>query len=377
MTHENGVEELGYKHYFEDLRQRHAKHLGYPYNLRFDRRDLSEALGLLINNLGDPYVASNYASDSREYEQKVVEFFLRLWHFDDEWGYVTSSGTEGNLVGILYGKCYLPGAHLVYSESSHYSVPKAAVAYGLPSIRVRTQPSGEMDYEALREAVRASGAKSLILVANISSTFTGAYDSAEVMIEKSIECGIPRRHLYVHGDGALGGMMLPFLSDVAQRYVINGSNYDSLSASGHKMPGSPIPCGVIVTRRKHMERFAKRIDYLNSVDSTLGGSRSGLAAIFLYEALVARPISYWRDAVTQCVANAKRLTSSLCQAGVAATLNPYSNTVVFPRPSEKIVKEWQLACQGDRAHAVVMPNHTDNMLEEFSLQYCAERVSIA
>ena len=64
---------------------------------------MGDALSFLINNLGDPYVASNYSSDSREFEQQVIEYFCRLWEFPGAWGYVTSSGTEGNLAGILYG----------------------------------------------------------------------------------------------------------------------------------------------------------------------------------------------------------------------------------------------------------------------------------
>ncbi|WP_158904539.1 histidine decarboxylase [Burkholderia sp. L27(2015)] len=365
---------MSYQPYLEQLKRLHAKHLGYPYNLRFDMRSVADALGLLINNLGDPYIASNYASDSRKYEQDVIDFFLELWEFSDAWGYVTSSGTEGNLAGILYGKCSQPQGHLVYSEAAHYSVPKAAIAYSLPSIRVATQPSGEIDYNALSEAIKRSGAKSLIMVSNISSTFSGAYDSAAMMLDAATSCGIAREHIYLHGDGALGGMILPFIEKVSAPYAISGTLHDSVSASGHKMPGSPIPCGVVVTKREHMARFAKRIEYLNSVDSTLSGSRSGLAVIALYDALIAKHTSYWPKTIRDCIDNAEGLTTTLRSNGVPATRNLYSNTVVFPRPSEALVKEWQLACQGERAHAVVMPNNDQRMLNIFAEQYCAEQL---
>lgn len=43
-----------------------------------------------------------------------------------------------------------------------------------------------------------------------------------------------------------------------------------------------------------------------------------------------------------------------------------SNTVVFERPLEEaFVRKWQLACEADIAHVVVMPNITVDKLEEF------------
>ncbi len=47
-------------------------------------------------------------------------------------------------------------------------------------------------------------------------------------------------------------------------------------------------------------------------------------------------------------------------------LNELSNTVVFERPKEEaFVRKWQLACEGDIAHVVVMPNIDIDKLEEF------------
>lgn len=54
------------------------------------------------------------------------------------------------------------------------------------------------------------------------------------------------------------------------------------------------------------------------------------------------------------------------QAGIKTMLNELSNTVVFERPMEEaFVRKWQLACEGDIAHVVVMPNIDIDKLEEF------------
>ena len=52
--------------------------------------------------------------------------------------------------------------------------------------------------------------------------------------------------------------------------------------------------------------------------------------------------------------------------GIKTMLNELSSTVVFERPtSEEFVRKWQLACQGDIAHVVVMPNITVAKMLDF------------
>ncbi len=59
-------------------------------------------------------------------------------------------------------------------------------------------------------------------------------------------------------------------------------------------------------------------------------------------------------------------------------LNQLSSTVVFERPTEEeFVRKWQLACQGDIAHVVVMPNITVDKLEEFVRDLIKSRTRMA
>lgn len=68
----------------------------------------------------------------------------------------------------------------------------------------------------------------------------------------------------------------------------------------------------------------------------------------------------------KCLRNAHLLKSMLERAGVKTMLNELSSTVVFERPREEaFVRKWQLACEGDIAHVVVMPNITIRKLEHF------------
>jgi histidine decarboxylase len=351
--------------YIQYLAERKESHFGYPYNLGFSCSQYAGLLDYLINNLGDPYMASNYHLDSRTFEQAVVAYFARLWHFAEEyWGYVTSSGTEGNLAALLYGKSSLHHPIVYASADTHYSVSKACFAYGLELILVPSSETGEMNYASLEKMIRPE--RNAIAICNVSTTFRGAYDSVRKIRQAFDKAGVSRERVFVHGDAALGGMIVPFLDDVERDYRIDGLEFDALSVSGHKMIGTPIPCGVILTKKAHVDTMARQIEYLNSRDSTLSGSRNGLAAILLHQRLMQTSQQEWKERVQTCVDNAQYLCQTLREGGLHASLNRYSNTVVFPRPDEHTVQQWQLACLGNQAHAIVMPQHSRAHIDEFA-----------
>eukprot|EP00123_Amoebidium_parasiticum_P010941 comp20421_c0_seq2/m.25899 comp20421_c0_seq2/g.25899 ORF comp20421_c0_seq2/g.25899 comp20421_c0_seq2/m.25899 type:complete len:137 (-) comp20421_c0_seq2:135-545(-) len=53
------------------LEERTKFHLGYPYNLDFDYGALGPLQKYSINNLGDPFVESNYGVHSRQFEVRL------------------------------------------------------------------------------------------------------------------------------------------------------------------------------------------------------------------------------------------------------------------------------------------------------------------
>lgn len=67
--------------------------------------------------------------------------------------------------------------------------------------------------------------------------------------------------------------------------------------------------------------------------------------------------------------NALLLKSLLEKARIPVMLNALSNTVVFERPRDPaFVRKWQLACEGNVAHVVVMPNIGVDKLEAFVME---------
>lgn len=69
---------------------------------------------------------------------------------------------------------------------------------------------------------------------------------------------------------------------------------------------------------------------------------------------------------TKCMENAKILEKLLKDADIGCFVNEFSNTVVFEKPqSFEFIKKWQLACNQNVCHVVVMQNIEKEKLEEF------------
>ena len=70
-------------------------------------------------------------------------------------------------------------------------------------------------------------------------------------------------------------------------------------------------------------------------------------------------IFYILSPLRYCMDAARYLRDKLTAAGFSCRLNDLSSTVVLERPaSDAFIKRWQLACEEDIAHVVVMPNQT-------------------
>lgn len=127
-----------------------------------------------------------------------------------------------------------------------------------------------------------------------------------------------------------------------------------------------MPCGVQITRLEHINVLSRNVEYLASRDATIMGSRNGHAPIFLWYTLNRKGYRGFQKEVQKCLRNAHYLKDRLRGAGISSMLNELSSTVVFERPlDEEFVRRWQLACQGNIAHVVVMPNVTIEKLDAF------------
>jgi histidine decarboxylase len=179
----------------------------------------------------------------------------------------------------LARECH-PDGILYSSKETHYSIFKAARYYRMDAKAIPTLPQGEIDYDILASEIQKNIDRPVIINVNIGTTVKGAVDNLDRILRILKNLRIPRERYHIHCDGALFAMMLPFVDfapEISFRKPI-----DSIAVSGHKMLGCPMPCGISIARKEHVKKVEQRIDYLNSVDTTIMGSRNGQTALYLW-----------------------------------------------------------------------------------------------
>ena len=352
---------------FEGFAQRQ---IGYPCNQDFDYAALAPFLRYSINNVGDPFHDSNLLSNTHEIEREVVARFAGLMRLPEEqtWGYVTSGGTEGNMYGLYMGRALFPNGMVYFSQDTHYSVLKILSALNMRNIMVKSREDGEIDYDDLHETIRIHRDVPVIIMANIGSTMKGAVD--DLARVRAILDDLAVTNSYIHADAALSGMVLPFVDD-PQPYGFD-AGVDSAAISGHKLIGSPLPCGVVLTKRDYVARVARSIEYVGVLDTTLAGSRNALTPLILWYAFARRGTEGFRRVVAEMLAVAEYAVERFRERGVSAWRHRNSVTVVFPRPAgRKVMRSWQIAPLRDIAHVITMPHVTRGMIDEF-VEECME-----
>ena len=347
--------------FYQDIKKESAFFLGYPCNGIFDYSSLYRFLQYPLNNVGDPYLLSNYHLNTHDFEREVLEIFQRLTQAPEgnTWGYVTNGGTEGNHYGLFLARELLPDGIVYYSQDAHYSIDKILRCLNLHSIMIRSLPDGTMDLNDLRETLRIHRDVPPIVCATIGTTMKGAVDDIEGIqtIFQDLAC---HRH-YLHADAALGGMILPFIDNPPPWNFRSG--IDSIAISGHKMIGSPIPCGVVLAKKRNVDRIAQSVEYIGTLDTTLSGSRNALTPLFLWYALHSIGIDGFPEIIANCLRMSDYAIKKLNELDCHAWRHSYSNTVVFDRPAAPVTQRWQLACQGNISHLLTMPHVTMAQLD--------------
>ena len=124
-------------------------------------------------------------------ETEVVDFFATMFRANpkDYWGYVTNGGSESNLYGLYLARELYPNAMVYFSESTHYSIKKNIRLLNIPSIVIRSQENGEIDYDDLANTLQFNRDKPAIVLTNFGTLPTIANNVANNFILLIIDNG--------------------------------------------------------------------------------------------------------------------------------------------------------------------------------------------
>jgi histidine decarboxylase len=260
---------------------------------------------------------------------------------------------------------------IYFTAQAHYSIEILADLLALDRIYVDTHEDGRMDEQALAARLAEYPDHPALVVATVGTTFKGAVDSID-----AIQAQLATRESYLHVDAALFGGYLPhtgFADELAQSRA-GSKRYDSIAVSCHKFFGFPSPAGIYVTTRSNFEDFRRRFgqihnpEYLLQIPGTITCSRDAVkpAEFFFYSSEQA--FARQRAEASQILHETEYLLEQMNTHFPAldpVRANPLSNTIHFARPKDEVVLTYTLATMGSRAHVVVMPHATRDVLDQF------------
>ncbi len=346
--------------YFQRLINRLENNLslyaGYPPNTEFDYSELYKFLKYPINNLGDPFELKNPFS-TQEFEKEVINWFLSLYSSrKDGWGYITTGGTEGVLFGMWNGREKLNNPIVYFSEYAHYCAPKNSAILNLECKVIKTNEKGEMDINDFEENLDKN--RDALIVATLGSTVTSSIDDIRKIILLLDNKGI--KH-YIHADAAIDGMVLPFMNtEIAYKF---DDGIESVSISGHKIIGSPIPCGVALTKHDYIFE-ENNIIYLQIRDATVTGSRNGFAALILWYAIKKRGKKGFISFIKKCQENADLYCNMFNENQIDAWRFPHSLNIVLDKLPSAITRKWRMPSNNSYTSLFALPKLSIDMVNQ-------------
>ncbi|MYD92828.1 MAG: aminotransferase class V-fold PLP-dependent enzyme [Chloroflexi bacterium] len=183
------------------------------------------------------------------FEKEAVRMLGSLLGHRDAVGFITSGGTESNLLALRLAR-NLGGKsepEVVLPTTAHYSFRLGAELLGL---RLREVDVDDAMRPDMRQVERWLNRNTVALVGSAPEGNFGQLDPIEELADLA-----QRKGLYLHVDAAFGGFALPFLRDLG--YAIPPFDFSlpgvsSMMTDGHKLGLLPVATGFFLIRDEAM-----------------------------------------------------------------------------------------------------------------------------
>ncbi|MFN3967568.1 pyridoxal-dependent decarboxylase [Flavobacterium sp.] len=289
-------------------------------------------------------------------------------------GYISPGGTEANIQAIWMFRNYFMNNFdakgeeivIVASEDTHYSIPKASNLLQLDWLKIPvdfdTRAIDKKQLEQIILEAQKAGKKYFIAVSNLGTTMFGSVDNPEDYIEVLEKHQLPYK---LHIDGAYGGFVYPFSN---QESAINFSNpkISSITIDAHKMLQAPYGTGVFICRKGYIENvLTKEAEYVEGMDLTLCGSRSGANAVAVWMILFTYGPNGWFEKVSVLQMRTQFLCNQLDAMNIQYFREPFMNIVTIKAEfiPEKIAEKYDLVPQqhdgNNQWYKIVLMDHVE------------------
>lgn len=253
-------------------------------------------------------------------------------------GYIAAGGTEANLQAIWVYRNYFQkefkasaeSIALLASEDTHYSIAKASNVFGIDFFPVKVAfDSRKILKEEVDKIVATAiekGKKYFIIIANMATTMFGSVDDLSVYTDVMEKFAAPFK---LHVDGAFGGFIYP-VSDPGNNLSFANTQVSSITLDAHKMLQAPYGTGVFLIRKGLMQYvYTQEAQYVNGMDITLSGSRSGANAIAVWMILQTYGYYDWQEKIETLLKRTDWCCNALRERGVRYFRHPKMNIIAI------------------------------------------------
>ena len=253
-------------------------------------------------------------------------------------GYVASGGTEANIQAIWIYRNYfikefgatMDQIGIIGSRDCHYSMHKAANLLNLKFIEADvdhlTRTVTREHFEVAVKKAKDTGIKYITCIANMMTTMFGSVDDVDMMVDVLKASDLNYK---VHVDGAYGGFVYPFSCE-DNRLNFSNPEIDSVTIDAHKMVQAPFGTGIFLIRKGMMQYvYTEEAQYVQGLDATLIGSRSGANAIAVWMILMSYGPNSWFEKIHILQYRTDWLCSQLMERKISFFRQPYSNQVAI------------------------------------------------
>ena len=292
-------------------------------------------IGCHTTGVSEDAFAGTHQLEREVLEVLAVDIFKCKSDFD---GYMATGGTEANIQALwiyrnLFKNKYKAKQEeivIIYSEDSHYSMPKGANLLNLDIAQVPVDFNSRKILKAELEKIiiqlKKEGKKYFIVVSNMATTMFGSVDNpdtyADLLNKHNLE-------FKIHVDGAFGGFVYPINSEKTDVNFSN-KNISSITIDAHKMLQAPYGTGIFLCRKGLIQNvLTKEAQYVSGMDLTLSGSRAGASAIAVWMILFSYGPYGWFEKISILLMRTQWLCDELDKLGVTYYRHPRMNIVTM------------------------------------------------
>lgn len=332
----------------------HSKFLGYPVS-KLDENVFNTTASFLKdapllksyianpNNIGCHTVGKSEEAfkGSQELEKEVIQVLAEdIFNAEENSydGYIATGGTEANIQALwiyrnLFKRKYnatLNEMVILSSEDTHYSVYKGSNLLSVENVSIPvdfdTREIIEERLNAIVQQLISEGKKCFMVISNMATTMFGSVDNPDTY------AAILKKHnvvFKIHVDGAFGGFIYP-ISNRNSTINFENPHVSSITIDAHKMLQAPYGTGVFLCRKGLIENvLTKEAQYVDGMDLTLSGSRSGANAIAVWMILFSYGYFNWFEKINTLLLRTQWFCEQLDSLNIEYYRNPFMNIVTL------------------------------------------------